>query len=123
MKLSTTIKSLLLGIILLETSISSFAQGTRLLREPTLSDTHVAFVYGGDVWVTDLSNNRTQRITSTPAVESNPHLSPDGQTIAFSSNRSGDNCVYTVSIKGGEPTRLTWHPAQTPDCCLCHLTI
>ncbi|MEQ8475505.1 MAG: PDZ domain-containing protein [Fulvivirga sp.] len=112
MNLSTTIKSLLLGIILLGTPISSFSQGTRLLREPTLSDTHVAFVYGGDVWVTDLSNNRTQRITSTPAVESNPHLSPDGQTIAFSSNRSGDNCVYTVSIKGGEPTRLTWHPSS-----------
>lgn len=91
----------------------SFSQGTRLLREPTISDTHVAFTYGGDIWVTDLGNSRTQRITSTPAVESNPQLSPDGQTIAFSSNRSGNNAVYTVSIKGGDPKRLTWHPSSS----------
>lgn len=91
----------------------SYSQGTRLLREPTISSTHLVFTYGGDIWITDLSNNRTQRITSTPAVESNPQLSPDGQTIAFSSNRSGNNAVYTVSIKGGDPKRLTWHPSSS----------
>ncbi len=103
---------ILFSILLVGFTISSFAQGTRLLREPTISNTHVAFIYGGDVWVTDLSSNRTQRITSTPAVESNPILSPDGLTIAFSSNRSGNNAVYTASIKGGTPNRLTWHPSS-----------
>ncbi len=90
---------------------STFAQGTRLLRQPTLSSTHIAFTYGGDVWVTELSSQKTLRLTSTPAVESNPHFSPDGKWIAFSSNRSGNTAVYVVSVEGGSPKRLTWHPA------------
>ncbi|MFT6204941.1 MAG: tricorn protease [Spirosomataceae bacterium] len=108
-KVQITISAL---VVLLLVTFSTFAQNTRLLREPSISETHVVFIYGADVWVTDLSNNRTQRITSTPAVESNPQLSPNGQIIAFSSNRSGNKAVYTVSVKGGAPTRLTWHPSS-----------
>ena len=83
-------------------SFSAFvqAQGTRLLRQPTLSDTHIAFVYAGDLWVSDISGEQTLRLTSTPAVESAPHFSPDGKTIAFSSNRAGVNTVYTVPVTG-----------------------
>ena len=29
------------------------APGTLLLRQPTLAREHLAFIYGGDVWVTD----------------------------------------------------------------------
>ncbi len=87
------------------------AQGTRLLRQPAVSDKQVAFIYGADLWVADLNGQNVLRLTSTPAVESDPHFSPDGQWIAFTSNRSGSNAVYTVSVKGGEATRLTWHPA------------
>ena len=100
---------------------SSYAQGTRLLRQPSVSSTHVAFVYGGDIWVSNFTSQKTSRITSTGAVESDPHFSPDGKMIAFTSNRSGSNAVYIVSINGGDPTRLTWHPSScqargwTPD--------
>ena len=112
-KIQSIEKVLVIFLFILGCALSSLAQGTRLLREPSLSETHIAFVYGADVWATELSSNRTWRITSTAAVESNPQLSPDGQTIAFSSNRSGNNCVYTVSIDGGEPQRLTWHPSSS----------
>lgn len=101
----------ILVFLILNGSILAHSQGTRLLREPTISETHLVFTYGADIWIKDLSSNYTQRITSTPAVESNPQISPDGQTIAFTSNRSGNYAVYSVSIKGGEPKRLTWHPS------------
>jgi TolB protein len=35
-------------------------------------------------------------------------LSPDGQTVVFSSNVSGDYEIYEVSAYGGMPVRLTW---------------
>lgn len=82
---------------------------TKLLRQPSISADEITYIYGGDVWVSDLNGNNTRRITSTAAVESEPHFSPDGKTIAFSSNRSGTNSVYTVASHGGEVTRLTWH--------------
>ena len=87
------------------------AQGTRLLREPSMSNQHIVFTYGSDVWIADTNGQNVKRITSTPAIESNPHLSPDGQWIAFSSNRSGNTAIYIVSKNGGTPRRITWHPS------------
>ena len=87
------------------------AQATKLLRQPSVSDSHIAFTYGSDVWISDLNGQNIKRITSTPAIESNPVISPDGTTLAFTSNRSGVDAVYTVSIHGGNPERLTWHPS------------
>ena len=87
------------------------AQGTRLLRQPSLSEQHIAFVYGADLWITDRTGGEARRITSTPAVESDPHFSPDGRWIAFTSDRTGSNSVYIVSIDGGTPKRLSWHPS------------
>lgn len=84
---------------------------TRLLRQPTASATDIAFTYGADVWIVARGGGVARRITSTPAVESDPKLSPDGQWIAFTSNRSGTPAVYVVRTAGGEPTRLTWYPA------------
>jgi len=92
-------------------SMSSIAQGTRLLRQPSLSATQLAFEYGGDIWVVDKNGGEARRITSTQAVESDPHFSPDGKWIAFTSNRSGTANVYVVASEGGIPRRLTWYPA------------
>ncbi|MBU1820189.1 MAG: PDZ domain-containing protein [Bacteroidetes bacterium] len=105
------LSTLLAGI--LWCSSTAFAQGTRLLQQPTLSSTHIAFVYGGDLWVSELNGQRVTRLTSTPAVERDPHFSPDGKHIAFTSNRSGGNAVYIVPVDGGTPTRLTWHPSPS----------
>ncbi|NQZ82356.1 MAG: PD40 domain-containing protein [Colwellia sp.] len=113
-------KALLFPLLLL-LPYAVFADGTRLLRQPSISQTHVAFVYGGDIWLTKLGASKATRITSTAAVESDPHFSPDGQTIAFTSNRSGVSAVYTVPLVGGTAKRLSWHAAPvltrgwTPD--------
>jgi tricorn protease len=93
-------------------SFVSQAQGTRLLRQPDISDKHVTFAYGSDIWVADLNAANATRITSTQAVEGHPHFSPDGKWIAFSSNRAGTEAVYVVPIEGGEAKRLTWHPSN-----------
>jgi tricorn protease len=106
----------LLVVCFLLSVTSAFSQGTRLLRQPALSSTHIAFAYGGDIWVTDLDNQKVLRLTSTPAVESNPQFSPDGKWIAFNSNRSGNQAVYIVPIEGGSPKRLTWHPSSASVC-------
>ncbi len=86
------------------------AQETRLLRQPSISDTHITFSYGSDIWIANLDGSNVKRITSSPAIDGHPHLSPDGNWIAFSSNRAGNNNVYVVSKDGGAPTRITWEP-------------
>ena len=84
--------------------------GTRLLRQPAVSKDHLAFVYAGDIWVSDRDGQHPTRITSHPAEEFNPQFSPDGNWIAFSAAYDNNVDVYVVPTQGGQPRRLTWHP-------------
>ncbi len=94
-----------------QTVQTSSDAGTRLLRQPTLSATQIAFEYGGDIWIVSRTGGEARRLTSTPAVEADPYFSPDGRWIAFTSDRSGVEAVYVVSADGDDPRRLTWSPA------------
>ncbi len=94
---------------------------TRLLSEPAVSATHLAFAYANDLWVAHLDGSGVRRLTSHPGVESGPRFSPDGTLVAFTGRYEGNTDVYVVPAIGGEPRRLTWHPGSdiargfTPD--------
>ena len=96
-------------------------EDTRLLSEPAVSESHIAFVYAGDLWAANIDGSGVRRLTSHEGRESNPRFSPDGSLIAFSAEYDGNTDVYVVSASGGEPKRLTWHPSPdfvrdfTPD--------
>jgi tricorn protease len=96
-------------------------QDTKLLSQPAISKTHIAFAYAGDLWVADIEGTRVRRLTTAQGDESSPAFSPDGRLIAFSGNYDGNTDVYVVPVEGGVPKRLTWHPGSdevrgfTPD--------
>src|ERR1700704_3127454 len=91
-------------------SVRATAQGTRLLRQPTVSRDQVAFEYAGDLWVVSRSGGQARRLTSTPGAEIDPYFSPDGSQIAFTATVAGNTDVYVVPTTGGDPKRLTYHP-------------
>ncbi len=86
------------------------AQGSRLLRHPTVSRDSVAFEYAGDLWIVGRNGGQARRLTATPGVEIDPRFSPDGSQIAFSATVAGNTDVYVVPATGGDPKRLTYHP-------------
>jgi tricorn protease len=92
-------------------AFASFSQGTRLLRQPSMSSSEVVFVYGADLWKASLQGGNATRLTSNIGLESDPHFSKDGNWIAFTAQYDGNSDVYLVAAKGGEPKRLTYHPA------------
>lgn len=100
---------------------TTWAQGTQLLREPSLSQDHIVFVYANDLWLVDRNGGDAVRLTTDEGEESNPHFSPDGKTIAFTAQYDGNTDVYTIPTSGGTPKRHTWHPGAdivqgwTPD--------
>lgn len=83
-----------------------------LLRQPAVSRDHLAFVYGGDIWLTDRAGQHAQQLTTHPASEYAPQFSPDGKWLAFSAGYDNNSDVYVVAVAGGQPRRLTWHPGQ-----------
>lgn len=92
-------------------SMAQTTDETLLLRNPSISANHISFVYGGDIWIADKNGSNPRRLTVNPAVEQNPIFSPDGSKIAFTGNYDGNTDVYVISIHGGDPQRVTSHPA------------
>jgi tricorn protease len=81
-----------------------------LLQQPTISRTHVAFSYAGDLWVVGRAGGEARRLTSGTGLEVDPVFCPDGSQIAFTGEYDGNYEVYTVPTAGGVPRRLTYHP-------------
>jgi tricorn protease len=115
-------------IVVLVFLVQSFAvaegvdiNDTRLLAQPAISKSHIAFIYAGDLWAADLDGKNVRRLTADEGLEANPQFSPDGSLIAFTAQYDGNLDVYVVPVAGGVPTRLTWHPGAdvvqgfTPD--------
>ena len=85
------------------------APGARgFYRFPTLRGDTVVFAAEGDLWAVSTQGGLARRLTTHPAQESDPVLSPDGRTVAFTARSEGPVEVYTMPIEGGVPVRRTY---------------
>ncbi|HEY9283819.1 MAG TPA: S41 family peptidase [Pyrinomonadaceae bacterium] len=82
----------------------------RLKQFPTISRTHVAFVYANDLWCAPREGGVAVPLTDAPGMKTNAMFSPDGKTLAFAGNLEGNFEIYTVPTRGGPPTRITHLP-------------
>ena len=60
------------------------------------------------------------QITTDPAMDWDPYWSPGGDSLVFTSNRSGNDDLWIVPLTGGTPSQLTfnhtgdYHPCWSP---------
>jgi tricorn protease len=90
----------------------------RMARTPDVSPDGklVAFSYLGDIWVVETIGGTARPVTVHRAHDVNPVFSPDGRSIAFSSNRHGSYNVYVIPVQSGKPRRLTFDSANDLVC-------
>ena len=97
--------------------MTASAENVSWLRYPSISPDGktVAFSYKGDIYLVSSQGGEASQLTSAPAYDYAPIWSPDGQTLAFASDRHGNFDIYTISVNGGTPVRVTTHSAkETP---------
>ena len=89
----------------------AYGSGPLMLQKPTLSQTHIAFSYAGDLWLAPREGGDAHLLTSGPGTKTGPVFSPDGSLIAFTGEYDGNVDVYVMPAGGGLPQRLTHHPS------------
>jgi Tol biopolymer transport system component/imidazolonepropionase-like amidohydrolase len=94
------------------------AQPVRGITAPVISPdgTEVAFIALGDLWLMPIGGT-PRRLTNDRFVETDPTWSPDGRSIAFSSDRDGTTDLWVRDVASGadqkvasEATKASWAP-------------
>ncbi|MFP4200315.1 MAG: S9 family peptidase [Clostridia bacterium] len=60
-----------------------------------------------NLYLADLDGSSPRRLTTAKAKDTAPRWSPDGERIAFLSDRDGKNHVWVINADGGEAAKLT----------------
>lgn len=74
-----------------------------------------------DIFLKDVDGQAVTQLTTDPASDLQPAISPDGNLVAFTSNRSGGWEIYVMSIDGKSVRQVTsgagenLHPSWSPD--------
>ncbi|MCX3058488.1 S41 family peptidase [Streptomyces beihaiensis] len=83
------------------------------LRFPHLHGELAVFTAEDDVWAAPLDGGRAWRVSADNMPVSNPRVSPDGTTVAWTSRRDGAPEVHIAPIDGGPAQRLTYWGSWT----------
>lgn len=92
-----------------ETVALADGPGDQHFASVTPDEQRVVYYDEGNLWIVDIDgSNRTQLTDGGSDWEST--VSPDGTTILFTSERSGNEDIWSMGIDGSNPVNLTNHP-------------
>lgn len=97
--------TVLMAAICVALTAGAMALGTRLPTDEIAFDSP-----GGgssDIYLLDIQRGITVRLTRDAASEHSPAWSPDGEHLAYVSDRADDRAVYVMRLYGHERHRLT----------------
>ena len=97
-------------------------EGTWMNLDVSPDGREIAFDLLGDIYVLPMEGGTARAITSGMAWDMQPRYSPNGDYLAFTSDRGGGDNIWVIPRAGGEPRqvskenfRLLNSPAWTPD--------
>ncbi|NQV37602.1 MAG: PD40 domain-containing protein [Candidatus Marinimicrobia bacterium] len=98
------------------------SEGTWMSCDVSPDGKTIVFDLLGDIYIMGIEGGEAVALTNGPAWDIQPSYSPDGQTIVFTSDRSGGDNIWTMDLSGenthqitNESFRLLNNPVFTPD--------
>ncbi|HVZ66296.1 MAG TPA: S9 family peptidase [Lacunisphaera sp.] len=88
-----------------------------VVADPDLAENYT----NSDIWLVSTVGGEPRKLTNSSRQDRHPRWSPDGQWLAFESNRDGDFQIWAVPATGGEARKLTsiateaTQPVWSPD--------
>lgn len=89
---------------------STQAAGPQCPVRPDMSQGYVWGLDQYDIYTARVDGSETRRLTHNDIYTAEATLSPDGQTILFTSLKDGDLEIYTMNLDGTNERRLTNNP-------------
>lgn len=106
--------------IILTLAISAFAATASAftplwIRNARISPdgSQIAFTYKGSIYKVAANGGQATRLTSGNSYDTAPIWSPDGKSIAFSSDRAGSPHLFVMPAQGGQPRQLTFNSTNS----------
>ena len=82
-------------------------EGTWMDLDVSPDGRQIAFSLLGDIYLLPIAGGSAKRISSGPAWDVQPRFSPDGNEIAYTSDRAGGNNLWRMSVSGTNPTQVS----------------
>jgi len=82
-------------------------EGTWMNVDVSPDGRRIVFDLLGDIYVMPIEGGAATRVLGGPAFEMQPRFSPDGQRIAFSSDRDGLWNIWTAKTDGSDPKQIS----------------
>ncbi len=83
------------------------SEGTWMSVDVSPDGTTIVFDLVGDLYTIPAAGGTATRITDGIAHDMQPRFSPDGETVVFVSDRSGDDNLWTVAADGSDLRQVT----------------
>ena len=107
---------LLLGTLLANSASLGSEPHAGMLRSPDISKDRIVFSYANDLWTVSRDGGEARPLASPTGREGRPRFNDDGSLIAFTGNYDGGRDLYVIKTEGGQPSRVTHHPAREDFC-------
>jgi Tol biopolymer transport system component/predicted nucleic acid-binding Zn-ribbon protein len=82
-------------------------EGTWLSIDLSPDGNTIAFDMMGDLYTMPFTGGKATRITDGMAYDAQPRFSPDGKSIVFTSDRSGNDNIWTMELESKETNQIT----------------
>ncbi len=107
-KTSILLVACLFGLV---THLAEAQSNALWVRQPSISPDGktIVFSYKGDLFKINAAGGVATLLSSSSSHEMGPVWSPDGQNIAFASDRYGNFDVFVIPVVGGDSRRLTFN--------------